>query len=95
MWLECYDSFDELCDSLGDINFDLVIDDGLHLPSANIATMLFALRILRPSGFFVAEDIHPNSLAIWQVVAAVLPESYRPTIVQARNDLMFVMQNTI
>ena len=75
--------------------FDLVIDDGLHSPNANIATMLFALRISRPSGVFVAEDIHPNSLAVWQVVAAVLPESYRPTIVQAKNCLMFMMQKTI
>jgi hypothetical protein len=37
-------SFDELADKLGNEGFDLVIDDGLHSPNANIATMIFARK---------------------------------------------------
>ena len=69
-----------------------MIDDGLHSPNANIATMLFALTILRPSGFFIVEDIRSSSIPIWQVVAAILPESYRPIMVQARGGLLFMIQ---
>ena len=31
-------------------NFDLVIDDGLHSPDANIATLEFGLKILKVGG---------------------------------------------
>ena len=77
--------FDELYAHLSDDIFDLVIDDGLHAPNANIATMLFALKILRPSGFLIVEDIHSNSIPIWQVVPALLPENYSPKRVQAKS----------
>jgi SAM-dependent methyltransferase len=86
------DSFDELYAHLSDDMFDLVIDDGLHAPNANIATMLFALKVLRPSGFFIVEDIHSNSIPIWQVVAALLPEQYSPKLVQAKGGLLFMIQ---
>src|SRR5262249_16105280 len=77
-----FSSFDELYSNLSGGMFDLVIDDGLHSPNANIATMLFALKILKPSGFFIVEDICSSSIPIWQVVAAILPENYRPKLVQ-------------
>jgi hypothetical protein len=85
-------SFHELSTNLLDGLFDLVIDDGLHAPNANIATMLFALTILKPSAFFVVEDIPPSSIPVWQVIAALLPESYRPKIIQAKIALMFMVQ---
>jgi len=85
-------SFDELYANLSDGVFDLVIDDGLHSPNANIATMLFALKILRPSGFFIVEDILPRSILIWQVVAALLPQNYSPKLIQAKRTLMFMIQ---
>jgi hypothetical protein len=87
-------SFEELFANLADGMFDLVIDDGLHSPNANIATMLFALTILKPSGYFIVEDIHSSSIPIWQVVAALLPESYRPRMIQAKGGLLFMIQNT-
>ena len=85
-------SFHELSANLPDGLFDLVIDDGLHSPNANIATMLFALTILKPSAFFVVEDISSSSVPVWQVIAALLPESYRPKIIQAESALLFMIQ---
>jgi len=38
------------------------------------------------------EDIHPSSIPIWQVVAALLPESYCPKLVQAKDGLLFMIQ---
>jgi hypothetical protein len=84
-------SFDELYANLVDGMFDLVIDDGPHSPNANIATMLFALKILRPHGFFIVEDIRSDSISIWQVVAALLPENYSPKVVQAKSGRLFMI----
>jgi SAM-dependent methyltransferase len=87
-----YSSFDELSIQISERTFDLVIDDGLHSPNANIATMLFALRILRSDGYFIVEDIPESALPIWQVVGAVLPEGYRPLIVEAKYGWLFMIQ---
>jgi hypothetical protein len=88
-------SFDELYSNLANNMFDLVIDDGLHTPNANIATMIFALKILRPFGIFIAEDIKLSSLPIWQVVAALLPENFNPKIIQAKGGLLFMIKKPI
>lgn len=85
-------SLDLLRSILGVEMLDVVIDDGLHSPNANIATMLFALQVLRPSGFFIVEDIPARSAPVWQVVAALLGESYQPSIIQTRNCLLFFIQ---
>ena len=85
-------SFDELHARLADGTFDLVIDDGLHSPDANIATLLFALKVLSPSGFLIIEDIHPSSVPIWQVVAAILPDNHSPKLVRAKHGLLFMIQ---
>jgi hypothetical protein len=85
-------SFDELAGKLGSEGFDLVIDDGLHSPNANIATMIFALKILKPLGWFVVEDIRSNSIPIWQVISALLPGDYRPKLIEAENGLLFMVQ---
>ena len=87
-------SFDGLADKLGNEGFDLVIDDGLHSPNANIATMIFALKILKPLGWFVVEDIRPSSIPIWQVISVLMPENYRPTLIEAENGLLFMIQET-
>jgi SAM-dependent methyltransferase len=85
-------SFDELYAHLSDAKFDLVIDDGLHSPNANIATMLFALKVLKPSGFFIVEDITFSKIPIWQVVAALLPANYSPKLIQGKAGLLFMIQ---
>jgi hypothetical protein len=46
-------------------DYDIVIDGGLHSPDANLATMSFALRALKPGGIFIIEDIPARSVPIW------------------------------
>lgn len=44
-----------------DRQFDLVIDDGLHSPNANVAALVFGLRHVKPGGYFEVENIpHRN-----------------------------------
>jgi len=72
---------------------DIVIDDGLHAPDANLATMIFALRSLKSGGLFVVEDIAQAKLPVWQVVSTLLlPRSYKPRIVQAKSAALFIIR---
>jgi hypothetical protein len=73
---------------------DLIIDDGLHSPNANLATMAFGLSKLKPNGYLVIEDIRPDAVPIWQIIAgAVLPaDRYRTHIVAAARAFLFVVQ---
>jgi hypothetical protein len=52
---------------------NLIIDDGLHSPEANLQTLRFALPRLAPAGWVVIEDIGAAAAPLWSVVAALLP----------------------
>jgi hypothetical protein len=71
---------------------DLIIDDGLHSPNANIATLAFGLGKLKIGGWLVVEDITPHALPVWRVVSALLPDKYESHIVAARAALLFSVQ---
>jgi hypothetical protein len=73
--------------------FDLVIDDGLHAPNANLAVLLFALRRLNQGGFLVIEDIPAAAQPLWHVVAGLMPAGWTSEIVQTKSALVFVAQN--
>jgi hypothetical protein len=75
---------------------DLIIDDGLHSPLANIATLKFALNRLRSGGAFVVEDIRVEALPIWQVVAVLLPAVYQAQLVEDEGSTSaFVVRRTV
>jgi hypothetical protein len=67
-------------------NLDLIIDDGLHSPNANIAVLTFALNKLKPNGWFVVEDISENAIQVWEVMAELLPKEYSSYLFQADNN---------
>lgn len=54
-----FDSTDRAaCDaSLGGLQFDLIVDDGLHEQEAQLATLKNLYHRLRPGGIYVIEDI--------------------------------------
>jgi hypothetical protein len=86
-------SFDALGAALpGDC--DLIIDDGLHSPNANIATLSFGLGKLKVGGWVVVEDIAPAALPLWQVVAALLPDEYESHVVSAKGALLFTVRRS-
>ena len=73
-------------------DFDLIIDDGLHAPNANLATILFGLERLKIGGWLVVEDIRPLALPVWQVIAALMPSGYDSMLVAARGGFLFTVQ---
>jgi hypothetical protein len=53
--------------------FDLIIDDGLHAPDANLNTLFIAIDYCANGGYVVIEDIHRSSRPIWRILQCLLP----------------------
>ena len=86
------DSFAELSAAIPD-ELDLIIDDGLHTPNANLASLAFGLGRLKTGGYFLVEDISRHAVPIWQLVsAALLPEQYESHVVEADTQFLFVVR---
>lgn len=71
---------------------DLVIDDGLHSPDANLNTFMFALGKIAPSGWIVIEDIRVEAVPLWEVVSGLLPDIFRSYIIFAKGGVLFAVQ---
>lgn len=84
-------SLTALASLIGD-NFDLIIDDGLHSPNANLAVLDFGLRKLKVGGWLVVEDIRSEALPIWHLTAAIMPQQFEARLVAARNAALFAVQ---
>jgi cephalosporin hydroxylase len=84
-------SLTALADLIGN-HFDLIIDDGLHSPAANLAVLDFGLGKLKIGGWLVVEDIRAEALPIWQLTAAIMPRQFEARVVTARKAALFVVQ---
>jgi hypothetical protein len=84
-------SLSSLAESLP-AELDLVIDDGLHSPNANLAVLIFALGRLRQGGWLVIEDIEASALPLWQLVAWMLPSLYQAHITSDETGLVFLVR---
>jgi len=84
-------TFEAVGAAVGD-DFDLMIDDGLHAPNANLHSLAFFLPRIRPGGWAVIEDISPASRAIWELVGRILPGQYECHLIRGRAALMFAVR---
>ena len=71
---------------------DLIIDDGLHAPNANVAVLAFAFKKLKAGGWVVIEDISEEAAPIWKVVSALLPAHYASYLIHAKGGMVFAVQ---
>lgn len=76
---------------LGKIKFDIIIDDGLHSPFANLQTILQAKEILKPEGFLIIEDISEQSLPIWQLLELTINQYWSCEIVKSKLAYILVL----
>lgn len=73
-------------DALGELvppELDLIIDDGLHAPNANINTLIFGLNRIKVGGWFVVEDVPLEAIPLWEVIAALLPSRHQAHLFRA------------
>jgi len=73
-------------------SIDLIIDDGLHSPNANLAVLAFGLKKLKNLGWLVIEDIPERAVPLWEVVAALLPDTFASKLLRAEGALVFAVQ---
>lgn len=71
---------------------DLIIDDGLHSPNANLLTLNFGLARVKVGGWVVIEDIAPDAIPIWQFVSTIMPSKYRCHILHGGHTVVFAVQ---
>lgn len=76
-----FNTLQDLGDRIGQ-GFDLMIDDGLHAPNANVYSLTLFLGLLKPNGWAVIEDISETTLDQWHIVSAILPSHFKPQIVK-------------
>ena len=78
-------TFEGLHRNCGD-NFDLIIDDGLHSPDANINSLVACFKLLKVNGWLVVEDIGYDAVDIWRVVASMMAlKGHRAVIFQSKS----------
>lgn len=88
------DTFDEILKKIPN-DFDLVIDDGLHSPDANISSLEFGLKIIKIGGWVVIEDISPKSIHVWQIVSSILPDNYMSQIFKSNDNIILFTVNRL
>jgi hypothetical protein len=72
---------------------DVIIDDGLHAPNANIASLLFALKKTSNQNecWIIIEDITEPAVDVWKVISSLLPRKFYHTyIIKSKSSYMFV-----
>tara|TARA_Y100000389_G_C17447994_1_gene512830 strand:- start:1668 stop:2465 length:798 start_codon:yes stop_codon:yes gene_type:complete len=62
--------------------FDLIIDDGVHMQSANLNSLLFSLERLTNNGVLVVEDIPHSALDTWKIVINLIREPFSMRIIK-------------
>jgi hypothetical protein len=61
--------------------YDMIIDDGLHSPLANINVISASASCLTNGGWIVIEDINPEARNIWRLVAQLMGDSFECYII--------------
>ena len=84
-------TFDELSNNIGS-DFDLMIDDGLHSPNANLHSLFFFIENIRIGGFAVIEDINISTKPIWKIVSQLIEPSYSSAFIQTKAACMFIVR---
>lgn len=75
----------------GESRYDLIIDDGLHSPDANLFTLEFGLGCISDHGFIVIEDIIESALPIWQSLQLYfLFSCFRSYLIKTKSAYVFI-----
>jgi len=83
-------TFDDI--AIDGLRFDLMIDDGLHAPHANLNSLEFFLPRLSDGGFAVIEDIGDQVIPLWRVVRSLLSPEFRAALFKTQAANVFVVQ---
>lgn len=63
-------------DNLKNLEFDIIIDDGLHIFEANMTFLINSLHKLKKGGFFIVEDLLPRTITMFENSVISLKEKF-------------------
>jgi hypothetical protein len=69
---------------------NLLIDDGLHSPDANLKSLIHGPRYISKGGFLVIEDIDERTLPIWRIVTSLTPNTWETWMIRSNKAYLFV-----
>jgi hypothetical protein len=84
-------SWDYFISALGNQSFNLIIDDGLHSPFANLLTVKNLLPKLSPNGYMVIEDVNEVSLPVWDLFVELTKLDTQVRIVRANKAHLVIL----
>ena len=72
---------------------DLIIDDGLHQPDANLNVILNLLDHLNPNGILLIEDIEPNFVHIFKIIEKIynISDNYKSSLINIRKGYRYCL----
>lgn len=88
------EALDEMWEQIGDLKFDLIVDDGLHTTYAAVTTLQKSLDHLASNGIYIIEDLSTSE--IYEVISAFPKLNFEARIMpselplRARNNLLIV-----
>ena len=59
-WIYNIDSINKMWNEIKTVDFDLIIDDGLHTLEAGMTLFNNSFRFLRKGGIYIIEDVDPS-----------------------------------
>ncbi len=72
-------------------NFDLIIDDGMHSPLANLNVILSSIEYLKKGGCLVIEDINNNSISIWKTISSIIGIKHKNFLIKCKQAYIFII----
>lgn len=83
-------SWEMLSSSVESNSVNLLIDDGLHSPEANLKSLIHGPRYISKGGFLVIEDIHERMLPVWRIVTSLTPNTWKTWMIRSSRAYLFV-----
>jgi len=77
-------------DKLGDLTFDIIIDDGCHEFNAQMRTAMLLFQRLRPGGLYIVEDMKKPEASVY--FRALGPATHRGKQARGSNDRLVVIR---
>lgn len=74
-------------------DFDLAIDDGLHVQNANVNTLSYFTDKISEDGIIVIEDIPFRALNSWIIIKEILDKKYSIKIIECKKSFAILIEN--
>lgn len=86
-------SWEDLVSKVPNNSLDLLIDDGLHSPIANLRTLIYGTKLLKPGGTIVIEDIAEKALPVWSLLSHFSQDIYRIELFKCKKSHAIVLES--